>query len=506
MPTTWSTQQNRIFEWGVSESTSGIVQAVAGSGKTTTLIELVKRMVAHNPTISIAFMAYNKAIAVEIGNRLLGVNPSRVQSGTFHSFGLKAWKQVAPMAVLDGDKIRNLTKQLNIPFDYAVFAQKAVSLAKQWNLNETDVEAWHAMIDRFDLADSLTEKGETVSATEINRRIEEAIQVSQAVLTASKKMRDVIDFDDMIYLPVVHRARVRQFDVVMIDEAQDTNPIRLQLARMMLKPEGRMVAIGDDKQGIYGFSGADSDSMPNIAKMFDTVSLPLSVTYRCPKAVVTHAQRWVTHITAADDALDGSVMEMPEVMFDRLTAAELRASDVVLCRLTAPLVKLAFKLIRKKIACHVEGRDIGEGLIALAKKWKIKTVTGLHSKLDAYREREIAKYLKKDDQSKIAMVEDKVDTLRVIMEELQGTDSVDMVVSSIRSIFGDVKAGEKSPSLTLSTVHRSKGREWDRVYLYGRNKYMPSRFAKQQWQREQENNLIYVAVTRAKAELIEVVL
>jgi DNA helicase-2/ATP-dependent DNA helicase PcrA len=57
-------------------------------------------------------------------------------------------------------------------------------------------------------------------------------------------------------------------------------------------------------------------------------------------------------------------------------------------------------------------------------------------------------------------------------------------------------------AVTLSTVHKSKGREWPRVFLLGQEKYMPSKYARQAWQLEQEMNLIYVAYTRAMSELI----
>jgi superfamily I DNA/RNA helicase len=60
------------------------------------------------------------------------------------------------------------------------------------------------------------------------------------------------------------------------------------------------------------------------------------------------------------------------------------------------------------------------------------------------------------------------------------------------------------PTLTLCTIHRSKGREWQRVYLIGRNRYMPSSYARLDWELEQERNLMYVAVTRSKGELVEV--
>ena len=81
--------------------------------------------------------------------------------------------------------------------------------------------------------------------------------------------------------------------------------------------------------------------------------------------------------------------------------------------------------------------------------------------------------------------------------------SVDQLSRKIATLFQDTE-GSPRKVLTLSTVHKAKGREWDRVYLYGRNRYMPSHYAKQAWEMQQENNLIYVAITRAKNELVEV--
>ena len=56
--------------------------------------------------------------------------------------------------------------------------------------------------------------------------------------------------------------------------------------------------------------------------------------------------------------------------------------------------------------------------------------------------------------------------------------------------------------LTLSTVHKAKGLEFETVFILDFDKYMPSKWAAQDWQKVQERNLIYVAVTRAKNKLV----
>jgi superfamily I DNA/RNA helicase len=70
-------------------------------------------------------------------------------------------------------------------------------------------------------------------------------------------------------------------------------------------------------------------------------------------------------------------------------------------------------------------------------------------------------------------------------------------VQFIDALFADGATGV----LTLATYHRSKGREWDRVFLFEHYRRCPSKYARQDWQKLQEDNLAYVAFTRAKQEL-----
>ena len=182
----------------------------------------------------------------------------------------------------------------------------------------------------------------------------------------------------------------------------------------------------------------------------------------------------------------------------------LRKDDVILCRNNAPLVNAAFAMIRDGIGCRVEGREIGQGLIVLAQKWRIKTLEPLERRLYTYMEREIQKWQAKGKEEKAAAIEDKVETLLVMIEKLQaeGKTQISDLVVFIEDLFVNTQPGEKPDVLTLSTIHKSKGREWDRVFALGMNAYMPSKWAKKEWQKEQESNLSYVLVTRARKELV----
>ena len=163
---------------------------------------------------------------------------------------------------------------------------------------------------------------------------------------------------------------------------------------------------------------------------------------------------------------------------------------------------LAFKLIRSGVPAKIEGRDVGNGLVKLATRWKrVKTLTALEDKLEDYLDAERVKAKAKDDARRAQDAEDRVETLRVLMDRTreQGGDTVEALVSVIGGLFED-KVGEVTPCVILCSGHKSKGREWDRVHLLGLEELQPGRTSRD-WQAKQEVNLMYVMVTRAKKEL-----
>lgn len=491
-----SPQQTAFIDYLRDESGSVVLEAVAGSGKTFSLMKGVE--VIDGQT---ALVAFNKAIATELKSRLerMGIGFRQAQAGTAHSFGFSAVRKAFGNVQVSARKVDTIVDELFAGDDKLALIKDAVitlvDLAKQRaigvNTRMTDLDAWYDLIDHFDVD----------IPGEDDTNMDLVVKKAQDVLRRSNRITTTIDFNDMVYLPLIHNLRMWQFDNVMVDEAQDTNEARRLLYRKMLKSNGRMIAVGDPHQAIYGFTGADADSLDRIREDYNAVTLPLSVTFRCPKAVVEFAQQWVQHIEAAETSEEGMVRGAR--LTDLFTPGYLLPTDAILCRNTAPLVKTAFALIRNKIACRVEGREIGSGLIKLAQKWKITTIAALDNKLSAYEEREVKKAIKKKQESKAQAVSDIVATLRVVMEEatLAGESSIADVVARIEAIFdNDVKG-----VVTLSTIHKSKGREWPRVFWLDRERTCPSPWAKRQWQLEQEFNLCYVAATRAERVLVDVV-
>lgn len=476
-----SPQQQDFFDWIETGDGSCILEAVAGSGKTTTLIEALKLMRGR-----IFFGAYNKKIADEIKAKAPKLDQLYVQ--TMHAAGFSNWRRAAPDVKVNENKCRDIFRktfqtEANAALEPAVL--QIVSLAKQaFILPQAPLHKWVSMIDHFDV--------------ECQGRDAEGIELSQKVLTESTRQdTEQIDFDDMIYSPLIHNTRVYQYDWVLIDEAQDTNASRRALALRMLKRDGRLVAVGDRHQAIYGFTGADANSLDLIRTAVGAKQMPLTVSYRCPVDVVEYAHRFVAHIQAHPDAPKGAVEVAGATPLDQLA----KPGDAILCRFNAPLLGAVYQFIAKGIPAKVEGREIGNGLKALARRWKVKSFAALLSRLDSFVEAETAKLRAKDQESKATAVEDKVQCLRVIINRVSkfapdAPQPIEAICNEIDSIFGqDVNAA----CVLLSSIHKSKGREWARVVWLQTG---PSGWARQDWELEQENNLCYVATTRAKQTLV----
>ena len=501
MTVTLSIQQAAAIDWAENGEGNAVVEAVAGAGKTFTLVEILERL--SRKGLTTAMVAYNKSITVEIKERT-DARGLDTEVGTAHSFGFKGVQRALGFPQVEAKKNRDIIQKLAIPGWYAEVVDKLVSHAKNAGIGIArlggdidDNAKWIEIFDRHDLIAALPEEFRYgVNAMEI------AINDAKRVLRKSNEIiRDVIDFDDMCYLPLLLDIPMPQYDFVLLDEAQDTNETRRALVAKMVKPTGRLVAVGDPHQAIYGFTGADNDSLDRIKRDFNAIELPLTVTYRCPKAVVRVAQQWVSHIEAHESAPEGEYLNIEYA--DLLATDGLSKDDAILCRKTAPLIKMAYALIRRGVPCKVEGRNIGNGLLKIIRKWKrVKTISALLDKVREWEAREIKKAMDADAESRVEAIKDLAECIFELASVFEGRDPVALLEERVSLMFGDDVAA--AGLLTLATIHRSKGREWERVFWVGREAWQPSKMAKQQWQLDQEINLMYVAATRAKETLIEV--
>ena len=489
-----STYQQNFFDFVANGRGSCILVAVAGAGKTTSVVKALSFI----PRGSAQLLAFNTTIAKELQERILEekLDPQRFSAKTFHSLGNGAvFKFLKNKRVYakkpDSGKVRSIMRGMfgeDVIEVYGDFATRLVGLAKGEGIGPLvpdTMDAWYSIVSHHDLTLDSDGADETTG-----------IEIARKLLAASNESAKLgeMDFDDMLYLPLLWKLKLWQNEWVFIDEAQDTNPVRRALAKLALKPGGRLVAVGDPNPAIYGFTGASHDSLDLIRREFIAIELPLTVSYRCAKAIVRQAQEVVSHIEAFEGAEEGVVETLPIAK----ALESLVPGDAILCRNVAPLVTLAYRLIGEGRGVKMVGRDIGAGLVSLIKKAKAKSIDSLETKLTEWRERETAKHLAKGEEQKAEAINDRVESIFAVIANLSLNDrTIPALIKSIEGMFDDNANGV----LVLSSIHKAKGREWNTVAVL-RQDLSPSKWARQDWQFQQEMNLIYVRDTRAKSRLV----
>lgn len=492
-----SSYQSAVVSFVRNQSGNALVQACAGSGKTTTLC-----LVAGALTGRAIALAFNKKIEVELNSRFKR-DSLPIEARTVHSIGLNAFTRRFGRASVDGQKLKNLLSKVadeKTQKMYGSFICKLVNLAKDEGIgifsSIEDIGEWNRIATHHGL--ELDSDSESAS-------VEEAYMLSIELLKASNNELKQLDFSDMIYLPLLLNCPFDKYDFVLVDECQDLSKIRQALVKSLFHKTTRAIFVGDKGQAIYGFTGADSAAMENIKTEFNAIELPLSISYRCAKAVVNYAKQFYPTIESFEGAQEG---EVKSIQYSELleNPGKLTSEDAILCRNNAPLLKTAFSFLRKGVGCRIEGKDIGRNLINLANKWKVKDLNSLMERLESYEAKETQRLRVKGAQTQAGLIEDKVACLRVLIEKCQSENKHQKtdLVQTIETLFTDSHEDKRRGLVTLCSVHKSKGLEWTNVYLLGRKEYMPSKWANKEWQLEQERNLIYVAITRAKHTLIEV--
>lgn len=457
-----------------------LVQACAGSGKTTTMVWLAGMIPA---SVRVLALSFNKSIADELGRRM----PAHVRSATMHSVGFGMVRKSVGKVRLDDKKLRNLIDT----HPGVICQEKATREAVTSDLLAVVPLVQDTMVDACNISmlSAVAEvAGRTLDCPALS------LPLVDSIVSASDKMRQYITFGEMIRHPVIHDYAPDFHDIVMVDEAQDLNSAQHALLRKLVRPGGKIIAVGDRFQSIYGFRGADPRSMDRLAADWNMVELPLDVSYRCGAEIIAAAQKivGVDTIKAKPDAEAGSIETAKlEALPDMA-----QEGDMVLCRMNAPLVPVALRILKAGKKAQIRGRDIGAQLSSLVRRSNASDVRNLLAFIADWKADRVGKLVAaKKTETAIQAVEDQADTLSAIAEDC---GSVAEVLERLGALFDDQREG-----VCLSTVHKAKGLEADTVFILG-PELLPAPWAKSPSELEQERNIFYVATTRAMRRLINV--
>lgn len=468
----WSPYQKAFYKDVQSGTGHTILEAVAGSGKTTALVESFKYVPRGKKSIALAF---NKSIQKELRARA----PSYIQDVlTFHSLGLRSIKQRFKNVIIDDYKVLNIVKEMNEcgkDYDLINSICSTVSYCK-YELTDTP-EGIEKIMVRFGVS-----PGDEISKAEFSK-------IVIKTLAADKSITNIIDFDDMCWFPFIYNLFMGHYDYVFVDEFQDMNRSQAMMAQRVCRPEtGRIILAGDSLQNLYSWRGSDTSIVSGIKKEANAKILNLPISYRCPKKIVDLVKPWVPSIQASPTAQEGEINDISTTDMFRLA----KPGSFILSRVNAPLIKICMRFIREGKRCNIQGRDIGQQLNSLIRKSKKKQVPAFLKWLERWKNEEVAKL-----QEKGFNPENIVDRHDCLVELCDEFSSLDEVKEKIDELFDD---SDESNIIICSSVHRAKGRERNEVFLL--------KWTCRGWfdtifdhEPDEEMNINYVACSRSKSKL-----
>lgn len=436
-----------------SQSPSLIVTAFAGASKTTTC----ELYAAARPNKRFLYVAFNKPVQIEASKRF----PSHVECRTMHSlayskFGAR-YKHKMTMDSMRPSDILPIIGSRDASFAQLVI--RALTL-------------YFSSAHR-EIADALRQGAPTViidAAREVWRQMKD---------TENQVVKMIPDG----YLKLFQLSNpVLDYDVILVDEAQDTNPV---MADVVARQRCRKVFVGDPHQQIYLFRGAR-----NIMRDIDGERLMLSHSFRFGETIAATASRILafkgerTSIVGRGGA-------------GRIGAAE-RGTIAHICRSNAGVFDAAARAVRSKKRLDFAGGIDGYRFKMIESAWNLKV--GLYVQ-DPY----IRTFASFEEMQKTGLDTDDKEINMLVKV-------VDEYGSSIPALLHQIRESTTStnPDIILMTGHKSKGLEFDQVSIeddfYSISRYVKARKSEQDRRKlddlDVEMNLLYVAATRARRVLV----
>ena len=499
----WSPQQEAIFDWFAKGSGNQVVRARAGCAKTTSAVKALSLA----PENDILMAAFGNKIAKELGRKVQEVGgDNRAEIKTLHGVGYgivrRYWDGVGLHKTRGFDLARRVAGE-QCPDEMITKIQKLAGIAKGMvtSFNPESEELFSDMVDmaiKFDVEPDAEWQQDGWTTERVAKYAIESMELARRRPENGQPKQ--VDFNDMLFLPIANDWAQPRYDLVVIDEAQDMSAVQLELAQRVMRPGGRASVIGDDRQAIFGFRGADSGSLDRLKRELSAVEFGLTKTYRCGKVIVDYARKLVPDFQADDSNPLGEINAIPLGKLVE-TAVE---GDFILSRKNAPLAVICLRLIRAGKRARIEGKDIGASLKSICKRWKPKNMAQLQDNINRWHDREIARLslLKsREAADKMALVADQAEILLAICDSITGPEQM---LPKLETLFVDSE-DDPRPSIVCSSIHKAKGLEANRVFVLRYTLY-PKRFVRRgevappenEAQKREEANLEYVAVTRAR--------
>lgn len=515
-----------------------IVKALAGTGKSTLICLLTEET-----STSDIYVAFNSSIAEEFSRK---INNPKTKVKTLHSLGLAIMNSnlsestskggigsrntSSSGATLDNFKIHKIIDELIYEtfgkydkFEHKIFIKdnyvQLYNLCRLTCTNMSSDSEVEKLVEDYNLF--VDYSGNDFSSPLVSTMVTWLEQIDEKSIEEFKTSR-VIDFTDMLYITYKKLSSgewkvpyYNYYTNIYIDEAQDLSTIQLLMLKFIKRKGGRYIFVLDENQAIYSFAGGNAKSCALIPKLYAPIKeFDLPINYRCPTSHLAKVNRdFGIPIQPRPDAPIGSIKTIDKEEIKKYV----HAGDLVISRKNKWLSDVILDLAIHGIPIYMEDKEMVEQIKKLVSGQKAASLYELKNKLEKIIKKynvQLEKIVKKEtekaeeDTKKMIDVSDtnsRIDNINFIKSILsyyssQPQNKYDKPDDFIKYI--DVLLNTKIPSncVRVCSVHKAKGLEAPQTFVLNEAKVCTDR--RNSWeQNEQEKNLSYISITRAKENL-----
>jgi DNA helicase II / ATP-dependent DNA helicase PcrA len=520
--------------------------AGAGTGKTRTLIHRIAYWDAMGiaPADATLSVTHSNKSAAELRHRLKELGVQKIQAQTFHAAAKKQledhWNELSiywndkgfrsefPTIITETSKVRGENQ-------YWIIRGIVQSVMKQAvNAELILLRARMISIDEYEKDLSGKEKIGILTREEFIRFYRK--------YTKSKKSNNQIDFADLLEMcilmlrenPHIATKIHSRYEHFLVDEYQDNDPVQDELLSQWLGSRKSICVVGDPRQTIYSFKGSEPALLNDFGKKYtDCITVELVRNYRSSPQIVAWANRLMKGTSASGGAKSDLVSMEPEgpqpkiIDCDSEIAEQKEIAEKVKALVTntkipksevAVLVRInsnipIFRQSLKKLGIQTKSPgdtfwvDVLPIMKELQKENQDSNVNGLTALYEILHDQgwtlEFEEGEKFDSQKQQRL--DNADALIALSETL-APEEIETPLKLARcfaKMRDEAKDDHDSNAVTVTTIHKAKGMEWDAVLL---PKFVdgliPISFAKSPSEIDEERRLAYVAITRARKYLL----
>ena len=489
----FSEEQKAIFDYAEHGILNMIVQAVAGAGKTTTLVECANRI---RPDRKVMLLAHNRStrdtLLEKIGHK------DNIKVFTLHGLAYRMFVEYfGKKPEIDDNKYRNyINKNIDtIGTEFYLTIPRNAKLMYKANVFSIIDKARHNLKKSERELKRLAEKKYNMIL------LGDECAFANQVLEWGYNNTDVVDFQDLLWYPSQYGyfTKIYTSDIIMLDEAQDASIAQQDVVSRCFKRETRMFSFGDRDQTINSWCGSDTESFEHLKDpvLFrrDSIEFPLTTNYRCGTKIIEYAKQYTdNNIHARVDAPEGEIHFNSHIN-------DIKNGDMVLCRNISPLMEFYRIGVANGKKMYFKGEELGKTIIETIDCSYGETPKEI---VDSLKHRLINTWdffteetgLDRRETMTNPIIISMLDTIKTIENFPKTVENRKDIEKFISEIFSN----EENGGLELSTIHRAKGLEANNVFIICPS-LIPSKLAESDWEIEEEKHLQYVMCTRAKNSL-----